>query len=143
MTWTPRIFANCAMPPDSRVRMDSFQVRSLRHINAGRAEDDAATLGFARGGDGVGRVQQRLGRDAAPVQADAAQALVALDQDDFLAEVRRVKGRGITARPRAHNYDFSLNWFHGNSMHVEYGVMRHRARRILDQLRLISSHRLL
>ena len=63
----------------------------------------------------MGRVQQRLRRDAALVQTDAAQALVALDQDDFLAEVRRVKGRGITARPRAHNYDFSLDWVHGKS----------------------------
>ena len=72
-------------------------------------------LGFARGGDGVGGVQEGLGGNAAPVQADAAQALLALDQDDFLAEVRRVKGRGITARARAYNYDFSLDWVHGKN----------------------------
>ncbi len=82
------------------------------YVNSGGAEDDAAMLGLARGGDGVGRVQQRLGGDAALVQTDAAQTLLALDQDDFLAQVRRVKGRGITARPGAHHYDFSFNRFH-------------------------------
>ena len=67
---------------------------------------------LVRGSDRVRRVQQRFGRDAALVQTDAAQALVALDQDDFLAEVRRVKGRGIAPRPRAHNYDFSFDGVH-------------------------------
>src|ERR1035437_678867 len=69
-------------------------------------------FGLMRGGNGVGRMQQRLGRDAALVQTDAAEPLFALDQDDLLSKVRRVKGRGITARPSAHNYDFSFDWVH-------------------------------
>ena len=100
--------------------MESFQARSLATSIVGAREGDAAMLGFARGADRVGGVQQRLGRDAAAVQADAAQALVPLDQDDFLAEVGRVKGRGIAARARAHNDDFSFDRFHiENDVQVE------------------------
>ena len=60
----------------------------------------------------MGGVQQRLGRDAAAVQTDTAQDLLALDEDYLLAEVCRVKSRGITARPCAHNYDFGSYRFH-------------------------------
>ena len=88
--------------------MDSFQARSLARSIVGGAEGDAAMLGFAGGADRVGRVQQRLGRDAAAVEADAAQALVPLDQDDFLAEVGRVEGRGIAARAAADNHESVL-----------------------------------
>ena len=82
----------------------------------GRREGDAAMLGFAGGGDGVGGVQQRLGRDAAAVQADAAQPLVLLDQNDFLAQVRRVKRRRVAARAAAHHHDFSFDRFHDESI---------------------------
>jgi hypothetical protein len=44
----------------------------------------------------LGRAQQRLGRDAAPVEADAAQML-ALDQRRLHAELRRADGRDIAA----------------------------------------------
>ena len=88
----------------------------LGHIDARLGEQDTAAFGFARRGDGVGRVQQRLRGDAPLVQADAAQARVALDQDDFLAEVRRIKGRSIPAGPRADHYDFSFDWFHGKKV---------------------------
>ena len=68
------------------------------------------------GGDGMGGMQQRIGGDATLVQADTAETLVALDKDNFLAEVRRVKGRRITARPGADNYNFSFDWVHGEKM---------------------------
>ena len=114
MTCTPRILASCAMPPDRLVRMDSFHARSLATSIVGCAKGNAAMLGFASGANGVGGVQQRLGGNAAAVQADAAETFVAFDQDDFLAQVGRVKCRGVSAGAGANDHDFSLNWFHDN-----------------------------
>ena len=48
----------------------------------------------------LGRVQQRLGRDAAAVQARAAH-LVLLDEGDRLAELRRSQRRGVAAAAAA------------------------------------------
>ena len=48
----------------------------------------------------MGGVQQRLGGNAAAVEANAAEAFVPLDEDDFFAEVGRIKRRRITARAR-------------------------------------------
>eukprot|EP00964_Phaeocystis_antarctica_P137177 scaffold101683_cov63-Phaeocystis_antarctica.AAC.1 len=47
----------------------------------------------------VRRVQQRLGRDAAHVQARAAQPAARLDARDTQAELPRLDGGGISARP--------------------------------------------
>ena len=52
-------------------------------------------------------VQQRLGRDAAAVQAGAAD-LVLLDQDDRLAELGRAQRSGVTAAAAAENDDIGL-----------------------------------
>ena len=84
----------------------------LGDVNFGRFKNNAAMGGFARAGNAVDGVQQRLGRDAAAIEADAAEAFVALDENDFFAEVGGVKRRRITARAAAHNYDFSFDWFH-------------------------------
>ena len=65
---------------------------------------------FAGADDLVRRVEQRLGRDAAAVQAHAAEPLLALDQNDLLAQVRRVKCRRVTARPGADDHNFSFDW---------------------------------
>ena len=48
-------------------------------------------------GDHLGGVQQRLGRDAADVEADAAQGRPALDQHHLLAEVGGAEGGGVAA----------------------------------------------
>ena len=45
-------------------------------------------------------VQQRLGRDAAPIEADAAD-LVAVEADDVLAELTQPNRGVVTARARA------------------------------------------
>ena len=52
----------------------------------------------------LGRAQQRLGRDAAPVEADAAEML-ALDDGGLHAELRGADGRDIAARPAADDDD--------------------------------------
>ena len=48
-------------------------------------------------GDDLGRVEQRLGRDAAHVQTDPAEAGVAFDQHDLLAQVGGAEGGGIAS----------------------------------------------
>ena len=67
----------------------------------------ACTPNFAlsreRVGD-LGRVQQRLGRDAAAVQAGAAD-LVLLDQGDALAELGRAQRAGVAAAAAAEDDD--------------------------------------
>ena len=78
-------------------------------------------------------MEQGLGGDAAAVEADAAEAFVALYQNDFLAEVGRVKRRGVTAWPGADNYDFSFDGFHvnqisGRSSHLPLEILDGRTR---------------
>jgi hypothetical protein len=65
---------------------------------------------FARVDNLVRRVKQRLGRNAAAVQAHAAEPLLAFDQNDLFAQVRRVKRRRITARAGADDNNFSFDW---------------------------------
>ena len=49
-------------------------------------------------------IQQGLGWNATAIEANAAQALVALHENHFLAQVGGVKGCGVTAGAGA-NYD--------------------------------------
>jgi hypothetical protein len=55
--------------------------------------------GFACVDDLMRRVKQRLGGNAAAIEADAAELFLLFDEDDFLAQVRRIKRRRITAGP--------------------------------------------
>ena len=65
----------------------------------GGAKSMPAKAGFARFADQLGGVQISFGRNASAVQANAAQPLLAFDQDDFFALVGGVKGGGISAGP--------------------------------------------
>ena len=69
-------------------------------------------LGFARRTDGMGCVEQCFGGDATTVEANPAQSWIALDENDFLAQVGRVKRRGVSARPCADDNDFCFDWVH-------------------------------
>ena len=84
----------------------------LRQIHRGRRERDAAMIGFPGRSDLVRGVEQCLGRNAAAIQANPAEPFVALDEHDFLAQVRRVKGRRVSAGASAENYNFSFDWIH-------------------------------
>ena len=78
-----------------------LQAAHAVEVDAGRAEGDAVR---GHGGglvDHFGDMQQRLGRDAADVEADAAQRRAALDQHDLLAEIGGAEGGGVAARARA------------------------------------------
>ena len=57
-------------------------------------------LHLLRLGDHPGGVQECLGRDAADVQADTAELLVALDQDGVQFEVRGTERRAVAADAR-------------------------------------------
>jgi hypothetical protein len=59
-------------------------------------------------------VQQRFGGDAAPIQAHAAD-LVAVDADDFLAELSQPDCGVISARPRADDDCVDLMFSHENT----------------------------
>ena len=69
--------------------------------------------GLPRRADQMGGVQQRLGGDATPIEADATESLLLFDENDFLAFVRGIKGRGISARAGAEHGNFSFDWIHG------------------------------
>src|SRR3546814_488614 len=62
----------------------------------------------------LGRAQQRLGRDAAPVQADAAE-LVALDDGGLEAQLGRADRRGIAAGAGAEDDDVETGVAHVGS----------------------------
>ena len=59
------------------------------------------------------RSQQGLGRDTAPVQADAAK-MFALDDRHLQAELRRPDRRDVTARSRADDDDVECCLRHGD-----------------------------
>ncbi len=62
------------------------------------AEGDAVFGHRRRIVDDLGSMQQGFGRDAADIQADAAQHRIALDQDDVQSQVRRPERRRVPAR---------------------------------------------
>jgi hypothetical protein len=58
------------------------------------------------------RVQQRFGRNAATVEANPAQAWVALDEDHLLAKIGGVKRGGVPSGARAYYDNFCFNRIH-------------------------------
>ena len=89
-------------------------------------------VGDAVGGHGLdfvhdgGGVQQRLGRDAADIEADAAKHLPALDQDGIEAEIRCSERRRIAARTGPENDDIACDI---TAARVRRGGRRRRSRR--------------
>jgi len=43
-------------------------------------------------------VQEGFGRNAAPIETDAAESFILLDEEDFFAEIGGIKRGGVTAR---------------------------------------------
>ena len=77
-----------------------------REIDRGRPEAHAMRRHRRRLVDGLGDVKHRLRRDAADVEADAAQGRPPVDEDHFLPEVGGAEGGGIAAgtRPQAQEF---------------------------------------
>ena len=96
-TSTLRCLASPTRPPVSLSTTDSFHDSSAVEVDLGLAEADPV-LGHLLGlGDHPRGVQQRLGGDAADVQAHAAERLVALDQHRLQPEVGGAEGRRVAA----------------------------------------------
>ena len=80
-----------------------------RHVDADTLPPsmpaEAPFLGRLRHLEGVGVLEQRLGRDAAPDEAGAAEGLLALDHRHLQAELRGANRRDVAAGPRAHHHD--------------------------------------
>ena len=86
-----------------------FPFAKLRNFDLRLAERDAGVSRFVGFGDHFRDVQQRLGRNAADVQAHAAERRIALDQHRFLAEVGGAKRRGVAAGSGAEHDDFGVD----------------------------------
>ena len=89
-----------------------FPRSQLGRLDGWRSKSNAAVLRFARRNDRVGGIKQRLGRNAAAVETDAAEPFVPLDQDHFLAQIGGVKGRGVAAGTGANHDNLSFSGVH-------------------------------
>ncbi len=84
-------------PPDHAV----LPRPQLADVDRRGAEHEAVLAHLLGLGDDPGGVQQRLGRDAADVEADAAEFRPAVHEHDFLAEVGSPERGRVAARPGA------------------------------------------
>jgi hypothetical protein len=91
----------------------------LRHVDVVERAVDAELLGLLDDVDRLGRVQQGLGRDAAAVQAGAAD-LVLLHHDDALAELGVAqRGRVAAAAPSEDDEVDGLGLGHGGDSSID------------------------
>jgi len=67
-------------------------------------------------------VQVSFGGNAAGIQANAAEPLALFNEDDFLAQVRRIESRRVATRSRSHYNDLSAYRFHVLSSSASFGV---------------------
>ena len=104
-TSTPRVLAMPFRPSVRRLTAPSLNAAHAVEVDLGLAEGDALAGRLLGVGEHAGEVQQRLGRDAADVQADAAEALVALDEHGLQAEVGRAEGGRVAAGAGADHDD--------------------------------------
>src|SRR5262249_12030501 len=90
------------------------------HVDLGVAELHAKVGGVAGLGDELGGVQQRLGRDAADVQAGAAGPVTGVDERDLEALVGGEEGGGVAAGAAAEDGELRFNHFgHGWTLRAE------------------------
>ena len=92
---------------DAVVEPFRHRARALDHggrIEADLLDREPVVLGVLQVVEDLGRAQQRLGRDAAPVEADAAQ-IFALDDRGLEAELRRADRGDVAAGPGADDDD--------------------------------------
>ncbi|MNX84553.1 hypothetical protein D3C86_1163600 [compost metagenome] len=95
-----------------------FPQTHLVDVGLRGTEDDAVLgqrLGFF---DHFGNVQQRLGGDAAHVQADATQGGVALDDNGIQTQIGGTESSGITGRASTQYYDLSFDFFTHHDLFV-------------------------
>ena len=86
-----------------------LELADLVDVDLRRLEGDAGLAELGGLGHHLGDVQQRLGRDAADVQADAAELLAAVDQGDAQPEIGGAEGGRVAARAAAEHGDLDLD----------------------------------
>src|SRR5688572_26384931 len=77
----------------------------LPDVDAGLAERHAPVAGVPGFVHDLGHVQQRLRRNAPPVQTDTAGILLFVDERDLHAEIGCVESGGIATRPRTEYHE--------------------------------------
>src|SRR5690606_21984496 len=95
---------------DPGVELGGHLARALDHlseIERGAGDGKAVVAEMAEGLEHLAGLQQRLGRDAPPVQADAAEG-VALDDGGLHAELRGADRRDVAARAGADHDDVEV-----------------------------------
>ena len=86
-----------------------FPAAKFIQIDLGLGKADAVIAHFLCFGDHFGRMQKRLGRDTAHVEADTAKGAVFLNQHNFLAQICCAEGRCVAARARAQHHHFGMH----------------------------------
>ena len=104
-TSTLRVLAMPASPSVSFLTAPSLKARTPSRSTSGSPKVMPGAGGLLGVGEHAREVQQRLGGDAADVEADAAEALVALDEHGLQAEVGGAEGGGVAAGARADDDD--------------------------------------
>ena len=107
-TVTLRCRARPVRPVVRRLTTPSFHPRMAVEIDRRRAEAHAVAGQRRRLVDGLGDMQQRLGGNAADVEADAAERRPRVDQHDFLPEIGGAERRGVAAGAGAENQEVGL-----------------------------------
>ena len=98
---TLRCFESCPRPPVSFLTTLSLNPRRPVNVNLRFAEFYAPVFGVLRFVDQLGNMQQRLGRNAAAVQAHAAGVRFGVNQRDLHSEVSGEKCGGVASRASA------------------------------------------
>src|SRR6185437_15273335 len=80
-----------------------------RKIEGGLAEADPVRAHRSRVVNDLCDMQQRLGGDAADVEADAAEGRALVDENDVLPEIGGAEGGGVAAGASAQNQDVGLD----------------------------------
>ena len=100
------------MPPVRPLTILSLRACTCVHVEAdgGFAEREAPVLPVLRDLQRVRVLEQRLGRDAAPVEAGAAEHRRALDDRGLQPELRGADRRDVAAGARADHHDVVFVW---------------------------------
>ena len=106
---TLRCFAMPARPLVSWPTTLSLYLRNVSSVDLRRAEVDAEVVRVRGFVDHRGRMQQRLRRNAADVEAHAAECGVALDQHRVQAEVGGAERGGVAAGTGAEHDDVAFD----------------------------------
>ena len=86
-----------------------FEAAQLGDIDLRFAECDADIGCVRRFVDHLGRVQQRLRRNAADIEANAAERRIVLDQYRVLAKIGRAERRRVAAGARTEHDDLAFD----------------------------------